>query len=236
MEKKNPRIKSNIPLEDKINAIDTIVDSYFTDGEYTPYYSIIGQVTAIVFYFLEGIEIDADDIIYNIVTNDSELYELVNTFFDGNVIELDKGNYNMFKALMKEVDKIVDFKKEQLIYQNGAVSELKKLVSHQNEMLDSVSELCNSLANALNNFAQLSPNELKEGMKILGQLQEAGISEDTLTDIMRTLVNEKIQDHKVPETEYYEMQRQRIVEQQTQLQEKEKEIIALREWKRQHEK
>ena len=45
-------------MVDKVNAINLIVSSYFTNGEYTPYYSKMAEVMAVVTYFIEGIDFE----------------------------------------------------------------------------------------------------------------------------------------------------------------------------------
>ena len=46
MIKDNMRIKESITLQDRINAIETIVSFYFMDGDYTPYYKDEGEISA----------------------------------------------------------------------------------------------------------------------------------------------------------------------------------------------
>ena len=48
MKKGEIEIKKNISMVDKVNAINLIVSSYFTNGEYTPYYSDMAQVISLL--------------------------------------------------------------------------------------------------------------------------------------------------------------------------------------------
>ena len=69
MKKIDPQIKNDFTLkmQDEIDAIEMIADMFFRDIEdddgnittkYTPYLEKIGQVNAIVRYFLTGVEFD----------------------------------------------------------------------------------------------------------------------------------------------------------------------------------
>ena len=62
MLKDNMRIKESITLQDRINAIETIVSFYFMDGDYTPYYNEKGESVFAAYY------------------NDEDLRKLVNMF------------------------------------------------------------------------------------------------------------------------------------------------------------
>ena len=44
MKKDIVKIKDNISIVDEITAIKSIVDYYFTDGEYTPYFAEIAKI------------------------------------------------------------------------------------------------------------------------------------------------------------------------------------------------
>ena len=77
MKKGKIEIKKNISMVDKVNAINLIVSSYFTNGEYTPYYSDMAQVMAVITYFVEGIEFEEGKDIYDVVMQDEELNDMV---------------------------------------------------------------------------------------------------------------------------------------------------------------
>lgn len=76
------KIKEKITFEDKARAIETIVDSVFLNGEYTPYYMEHGQVIAIVNYFLDDVPLYGDNAdIYELSLTDKELRENVEKFY-----------------------------------------------------------------------------------------------------------------------------------------------------------
>ena len=112
MTKSNITVKniSTITIDEKVNVINTIVNSYFQtndDGEieYTPYFSEVGKVIAVSKYLIEGVSFKKDESIYSAVINDYETKTLVN-----NVISTNK-----FKSIMNTVRDIVEFKKAEII-------------------------------------------------------------------------------------------------------------------------
>lgn len=85
MKKNNPKIKEVITIKDMNSAVETVVNIYFQvdeDGNeiYTPYFSEIGEVTAIANYFIEGVEFDENENIYESVCEDGVINTLVQNF------------------------------------------------------------------------------------------------------------------------------------------------------------
>ena len=230
MKKNNVKIKDNITIADEINAIESIVSSYFTNDEYTPYYSDIAQVTAISMIFLEGIEFEENDSVYDVVMADEELRNLILKFYydideTDEARERNQQNFeyiNIRNRIMRHVEEMVDFRKQYLI--------------HNHVALDTIAEFCQVIAGSLANFSKLniremSSDDIKMATEFVQNMKDKNISETTLANAMKKVISS----HKVPNTKIYEGQRERIAEQQAQLQEKEKEITELREWKRKHE-
>ena len=77
MKKTNLKIKDEITLLDKINAINGIVESCFLDGEYTPYYLEKSLVEYIAIFCIEGFELESGDDLYEIAMSDPEFKELI---------------------------------------------------------------------------------------------------------------------------------------------------------------
>lgn len=147
MKKNNPRIKKDYrSLENKMNAVETIVDSCFrtfedADGtilttQYTPYFKKIGQVVAIVNYFLEGIELDEEDglDIYHAVMDNKETRSLIDEFFKAGSFS-QSSPASFFKELLNEANDIVEYRKAMLVAeaQNKANAALTRKM---NELLD----------------------------------------------------------------------------------------------------
>lgn len=80
MIKDNMRIKESITLQDRINAIETIVSFYFMDGDYTPYYKDEGEISAVIRNFIDGIEFEKGESVFSAYYNDEDLRKLVNMF------------------------------------------------------------------------------------------------------------------------------------------------------------
>lgn len=217
MKKDNVRIKNNITIVDEISAIESIVSYYFTDGEYTPYYAEMGKITAVAQNFLDGVEFEAEDYVYECVMTNDDLYKCVNKFLVPSAIKSDAQYYNRMERIMKQVEDIVEFKKQKLI--------------HGSDTIKAIGDLCDSVTTVLNNIAKMnSPENIQMAKEFMEEIKKNGITEETLANAARKAANQ----FKLPENDVIEGQRKRIAEQQEQLQEKETEIQDLRKWKREH--
>ena len=158
MKKGKIEIKKNITMVDKVNAINLIVSSYFTDGEYTPYYSDMAQVMTVITYFIEGIEFEEGEDIYNAVMQDEELVDIVHdVLFDDDMIFI-KNNAR---------DK-VEFLKQKII--------------HSHADMDKIIEACNVIIDSLENFSKLNIKEMKkEDMQNASIVLEKLASNNNLT-------------------------------------------------------
>lgn len=212
MKKNNVKIKDNITIVDEISVIENIAAYYFTDGEYTPYYAEMGKVTAIAQNFLSGVEFDEEDYIYELVMTNDDLYKCVNKFINPSVSKSDSQYFNRMERLMKQVDDIVEFRKQKII--------------HNTDAFNVVGAMCIALKDILDNYVQ--DTELAQGF--IEDLKTSGITEETLTNAVRKAADQ----FKMSESDVIEGQRNRIAEQQAQLQEKEAEIQELRKWKREY--
>ena len=214
MKKDNVRVKNDITIVDEITAIESMVSYYFTDNEYTPYYADMAKVTVIADNFLDGVEFESEDYIYQLVMENDDIYECVKKFLEIPTSQ-DKESvdcYVRMEKIMKQVDDVVEFKKQKLI--------------HNSDAFAIVGDMCLVVKDMLDDYAK--NNEIAQ--KFISDLQESGITEETLTNAVRNAADQ----FKIPESEIIEGQRKRIAEQQTQLQEKEAEIQDLRKWKREH--
>ena len=214
MKKDNVRVKNDITIVDEITVIESMVSYYFTDNEYTPYYADMAKVTVIAENFLDGVEFESEDYVYQLVMENDDIYECVNKFLEIPTSQ-DKESvdcYVRMEKIMKQVDDVVEFKKQKLI--------------HNSDAFAIVGDMCLAVKDMLDNYAK--NNEIAQ--KFVSDLQESGINEETLTKTVRNAADQ----FKIPESEIIEGQRKRIAEQQEQLQEKEAEIQDLRKWKREH--
>ena len=205
MRKNNVKIKDNITIVDEISAIQSIVEYYFTDNEYTPYYADMAKTTAVAQNFLDGVEFEAEDYVYECVMTNDDLYKWVNKFLVPSAIKSDAQYYNRMERIMKQVEDIVEFKKQKLIHNTDAFS--------------IVGDMCLAIKDILDNYIQ----NTEIANKFIEDLKESGITEETLTNAVRNAANK----FQMPESDVIEGQRKRIAEQQEQLQEKETEIQDL---------
>ena len=221
MKKDNVRIKHSITIVDEISAIESMISYYFTDGEYTPYYADMAKVTVIAENFLDGIEFEPEDYVYQLVMDNDDIYECVKKFIDIPNSQ-DKENvdcYVRMEKIMKQVNDIVEFKKQKLIHNSDAFSV--------------VGEMCLAVKDIIDNFAR--NNEAAQ--KFISDLQESGITEETLANAVRKAADQ----FRLPENEVIEGQRKRIAEQQSQLQEMtgrvremNEKVKSLEAWKREY--
>lgn len=215
MKKDIVKIKDNISIVDEITAIKSIVDYYFTDGEYTPYFAEIAKITVIAENFLDGVEFDKNDYVYECVLQNEDLYKCVNKFLSASVSKSDAKYLNCMERIMKQVEDIVEFKKQKLI--------------HSSDTIKAIGDLCDSITTVLNNIAEMnSPKNIQIAKDFMEEIKQNGITEETLANAVRKAADK----FKMPENEVIKEQRKRIAEQQDQLQEKEAKIQELIKWKR----
>lgn len=214
MKKDNVRVKSDITIVDEIAAIESLVSYYFTDGEYTPYYADMAKVTVVAENFLDGIEFESEDYVYQLVMENDDIYKCVKKFIEipNSQDQEDVNCYIHMQKIMKHVEDIVEFKKQKLIHNSDAFSV--------------VGEMCLAVKDIIDNYTKNT--ELAK--EFISDLKESGINEETLANAVRKAADQ----FKLPENDVIEGQRKRIEEQQKQLQEKESKIQELQTWKREH--
>lgn len=130
MKKIDPQIKNDFTLkmQDEIDAIEMIADMFFRDIEdndgnitnkYTPYLEKIGQVNAIVRYFLTGIEFDDGEDVYDAVMEDKDIEPLVKKFMVpyGEKIDEPTREQKIMGQIMDKVYDMIEFRKAKMIAQ-----------------------------------------------------------------------------------------------------------------------
>lgn len=183
MIKENMRIKENITLMDKVNAVESIVSSYFQDGDYTPYYAEMSEIIAIVTYFMEGITLEKDDNIYDLYEKDDELRELVDRFIsDDHLVNLDIPEAEIMRWIRNQVRDKVEYIKENII--------------HNTPDLDTIVEAANVIIGTLSNFSKLnlsamSPEDIELGRTVMKKIADSGIeiTPESITEIIKNAVD-----------------------------------------------
>ena len=130
IKKIDPQIKNDFTLkmQDEIDAIEMIADMFFRDIEdddgnittkYTPYLEKIGQVNAIVRYFLTGVEFDDGEDVYDAVMEDKDIEPLVKKFMVpyGEKIEEPTREQKIMGQIMDKVYDMIEFRKAKMIAQ-----------------------------------------------------------------------------------------------------------------------
>ena len=182
MIKENMRIKENITLMDKIDAVESIVSSYFQDGDYTPYYAEMAEIIAVVTYFIEGITLEDDDNIYDLYEKDDELHNLVDQFIPKNISVT---QFTPKNEIMRWVRNNVYDK----------VTYIKENVIHSTPDLDTIVEAANVIIETCSNFSKLnlsamSPEDIELGRSVLQKINDSGveITPESITDIIKGAV------------------------------------------------
>lgn len=177
MIKDNMRIKESITLQDRINAIETIVSFYFMDGDYTPYYKDEGEISAVIRNFIDGIEFEKGESVFSAYYNDENLRKLVNVFilkpvFKDTDDEEEKKTqdsireyYDMMEVIREYVKDKVEFEKQKYLHANP---DLDKIVMAADTIIDSFENFSRM------NFEILTPENLEKAQRIFNKISESG--------------------------------------------------------------
>ena len=177
MIKDNMRIKESITLQDRINAIETIVSFYFMDGDYTPYYKDEGEISAVIRNFIDGIEFEKGESVFSAYYNDEDLRKLVNMFIlkpvdkepeseeDKRIQNSIRELYDMMEVIREYVADKVEFEKQKYLHANP---DLDKIVMTADTIIDSFENFSRM------NFEILTPENLEKAQRIFNKISESG--------------------------------------------------------------
>lgn len=177
MIKDNMRIKESITLQDRINAIETIVSFYFMDGDYTPYYKDEGEISAVIRNFIDGVEFEKGESVFSAYRNDDALRKLVNMFIlkpidkepeseeDKRIQNSIRELYDMMEVIREYVADKVEFEKQKYLHANP---DLDKIVMAANVIIDSFENFSRM------NFEILTPENLEKAQRIFNKISESG--------------------------------------------------------------
>lgn len=182
MIKDNMRIKESITLQDRINAIETIVSFYFMDGDYTPYYKDEGEISAVIRNFIDGIEFEKGESVFSAYYNDENLRKLVNMFIlkpvdkepeseeDERIQNSIRELYDMMETIREYVADKVEFEKQKYLHANP---DLDKIVMAADTIIDSFENFSRM------NFEIFTPENLEKAQKIFNKISESGFEFST---------------------------------------------------------
>lgn len=177
MIKDNMRIKESITLQDRINAIETIVSFYFMDGDYTPYYKDEGEISAVIRNFIDGVEFEKGESVFSAYRNDDALRKLVNMFILKPIDKEPEGEedkriqnsirelYDMMEVIREYVADKVEFEKQKYLHANP---DLDKIVMAADTIIDSFENFSRM------NFEIFTPENLEKAQKIFNKISESG--------------------------------------------------------------
>lgn len=192
MKKDNVRIKENISFVDIMTAIESIVPQYFTynevtgETEYTPYYSEMATKIAMVKHFMEGVEFEDNDNVYELIISDGEIVNCINQFYYTSNEKL----INIIDMVTSNVEKIVDFKKEKLIHEDN---DMKEYFASMSNMFNSFEDFLNVMVDSFRTFSNLDLSKITPEMMEMAQkfaigLKDKNITPDILTDVIKDAV------------------------------------------------
>ncbi len=179
MKKTAMKLKESLTLTEKVMAIKNIVSSNFMDDDYTPYYDKLGRITAIIRYFIDGIELEDDDKLLELYDSDKELRDMVDSILKGN-INNDTLEDDWLFVMMQAADKI-DFMKRKLIHHNY---DLEKIVDAANVIIDSLENFSKL------QLSKLTPEMIQTGMTVMKKLADNNVelNQETISSIIKDAV------------------------------------------------
>ncbi len=178
MKKMNLKIKDEINLLDKINAINGIVESCFLDGDYTPYYLEKSLVEYIAIFCMEGFELEENDDLYEITMSDLEFKELIGKFFGVN----DDNKYTEVQEfILKNVTSIVDYKRQRMIY---GTDTREAFMKDMMDVAEAIVDISKNISYAAKPVIE-NPEYGKHMLSIMKKLDKNKIiSKDTFVDMV----------------------------------------------------
>lgn len=182
MKKVNTIKIKDIMFEDKISAIEDIASEYFMvdsygDVHYTPYFSEIAVVNAIVKYFLTGVEFEDGDTkqsIYNEALNNKYILKQIKRFFVSSSENAEEENENN-KKYIEIMDSVMDNVKDKVKFTK------QKLIHGQSlDALDKISLMCDKLTSLLS----ITDNVVS----IMNKIAESDITPEAITKAIKDAV------------------------------------------------
>ena len=192
MKKKNIRIKNNITFIDQIAAIDMVVNSAFTDGKYTPFFVRKTLIESIVVHFIDGIEFDENESIYDAVFLDKEILDLVGKFFatEGMADEDKEKNaeyINIQEFVAENAMSIIEFEKEKVL---NCTNSKERLYQDINDIASSITEIAKNIVNAAKPMVQ-NPENISLMTSVLKKMDSFDvINESALSKIGLDIIKE----------------------------------------------
>ena len=183
MKKSLLKVKNTITFEDKLNAIDLILNAFWDDetGEYTPWMEEPARVIAVGKYFIEGYALEKGENLYKLYLSDDDLKGLVDNFINPDT-DSRNGSYKRYIKVMDFVDEMVhdklEWTKQNIIH---AHPDMERIVKGVNVFIDAFENLANL------DLTALTPEMIENGKTFIDKLKETGfdVSPENLTKIVK---------------------------------------------------
>ena len=186
MKVKNPRIKKNISLVDKINVIENTIPYAFNDGKYTPYYIDLGLRISIAEFLLDGVTFEPDDDIYNLTITNKKIQPLVDKFYSDERADEETIYCMGIKAdIDSQIEDIMEVEKQAFIHKSDS---LEVLYSGLNVLIENaldVVERFNKQASVL------TSDDIANASKLLNSIGNGTISSDAIAKVIRKAIDFK---------------------------------------------
>lgn len=189
MKVKNPRIKKNLDLVDKINVIENAIPYAFSDNKYTPYYMDMGLRIAIAEFLLDGVTFEPDDDIYNLTITNKKIQPLVDKFYSDERADEETIYCMGIKAdIDAQIEDIMEVEKQAFIHKSDSLEVLYNGLNVLIENALDVVERFNKQASVL------TSDDIANASKLLNSIGNGTISSDAIAKVIRKAI-----DFKVPE-------------------------------------
>ncbi len=183
MKKSLLKVKNTITFEDKLNAIDLILNAFWDDetGEYIPWMEEPARIIAVAKYFIEGYELEKGENLYKLYLSDDDLKGLVDNFINPDT-DSRNGSYKRYIKVMDFVDEMVhdklEWTKQNVIHANP---DMDRIVKGVNVFIDAFENLANL------DLTALTPEMIENGKTFIDKLKETGfdVSPENLTKIVK---------------------------------------------------
>ena len=196
----------DITANDIATIVNNIADSiiFKEDGEivYQPYFFDDVLKMSIFVYLIEGVELEEDDKILDILKNDKIIKDIIDDFMtnDDGITEIMGHAYDM-----------IDFKKELYLSQNDEINELlKKAIIKENALNDMLLELAKSQNKVL--LQQAEVNEKQEEIFSKMSADELALlqkrianGEFNMSDMIDMVVDRYMENDKTRDQKYKEI-------------------------------
>lgn len=181
MKIENLKVKENIGADEIVGAIEYISNACFANGGYNPYFLQYGQRMAIFNFFLEGVELEEGDTIFNAI-NHPDIKRLISKFFGD--VRVSKEAVIM-NDVMTNAKEVIEFKKQRLIHGADAIEYIATAINRIDKY---VGDLDTALGNLVNfDWSSINAEDIEVSRDILKKLKESGVelSMDTIADIIK---------------------------------------------------